>query len=945
MIGRTISHYRVIEKLGGGGMGVVYKAEDTTLHRFVALKFLSEELAKDQQALARFQREAQAASALSHPNICVVHEIAQHKGQPFIVMEFLDGTTLKHSIAGKRLEIETVLSLGIEITDALDAAHSQGIVHRDIKPANIFVTTRGRAKILDFGLAKLASKPEADATITMDAEGGMTEDQLTAPGTAVGTVGYMSPEQVRGEALDVRTDLFSFGIVFYEMITGHHAFPGKTSGVVIDAILNRVPTAIRKLNPQTPAGLEYIIAKALEKDRKVRYQRAADIHTDLQNLKSGTDSVRTSRAGLAGRFAFLRSRWGALSTGTIVVVVGLAASAWLIRQRQVYALRSTDTIVLADFSNSTGDAVFDDTLKQGLATDLQQSPFLSILPNRKVRATLKLMGHSPEEGLTPEVAQELCQRTGSKAVVEGSIAILGSKYVIGLDAVECQTGASIAREQVQTTKKEDVLDSVDKEAKSLRKKVGESVSTIQKFGTPLSQATTPSLEALKAFSQGSKALGERGANAAIPLYQHAIELDPNFALAYSNLGIAYVSLRESGLANENFQKAYDHRDRVSEWEKYAISAFYYSYVTEETEKANQTYELWAQDYPRQSAPHNNLGVNYGALGQYDKALAETLEAVRLDPDDGTSNGNLVFLYCALNRLGDAKAAYQKSLARKLEYPSLHDYRYGIAFLEGDEAEMRRQVVWATGKLGVEDIFLSSQSDTEAYSGHLVKARELSSRAVESAQRAGEKETAAERRMNGALREMEFGNASRARAETDSALALASTRNVQVVAALVLASAGDIDRAQKMADKLQNQNPLNTRINGYWLPTVRAAIEIRRQNPTKAVEILRTAAPYELGNPEPGGPLYPTHLRGTAYLSLRKGYEAAAEFQKIIDHRGVVQNDPIGVLAHLGLARAYTIEGDSAKARAAYQDFLTLWKDADPDIPILIAAKSEYAQLK
>jgi len=635
-----------------------------------------------------------------------------------------------------------------------------------------------------------------------------------------------------------------------------------------------------------------------------------------------------------------------LLLGGAVVVVALGTTEGLyLRAHRPVKLTDKDTIVLADFSNSTGDPVFDDTLKQALAIDLQQSPFLSVLPDRKVRDTLKLMGRSPEERLNPQAAQELCQRTGSQAVLTGSIASLSGEFVIGLNAANCQTGDSIDRQQMQAAKKEEVLDALDRLATTLRERLGESLSTIQKYDTPLAQATTPSLEALKAYSLGLKTMTEKGDAAAIPLFKHAIELDPNFALDYASLGTAYGNLRESELAKENYQKAYDLRGRVDVREEYAISAYYYNDVTGELEKANQTYELYEQAYPRNWVPHNNRGDNFASLGQWDKALPEMLEANRLNPDSGIPYGNLVGCYCRLNRFDEAKATYQRALARNLDYPDLHYFRYGIAFLEGDAAEMQRQIDWAAGKPGLEDVLLSYQSDTEAFAGHLEKARAFSQRAVDSAHRAGENETAAKRELNEALREAEFGNAAQARSETAAALALASTRSSRILAAASLARTGDWAGAQKLADELEKQNPLNTKIIGYWLPTIRAAIEISRKNPAKSIEVLQAAAPYELGvagpQPEIGALLYPVYLRGQAYLLLHQGAAAAAEFQKFLDHRTIAINCPLGVLARLGLARAYALQGEAAKARAAYQEFLTLWKGADSDIPVLKQAKAEY----
>ena len=968
-----LGRYRILSELGSGGMGKVYLAEDIELGRKVALKFLPDDLSADSDRIQRFEQEARATSALNHPNILTIHEIGTSGGSRFIATEFIDGETLRQRM-NHGMRLSEVLEIASQIASALAAAHAAGIVHRDIKPENVMVRKDGYAKILDFGLAKLTEPKEAAA----DAEAPTRAMVKTGAGTVMGTANYMSPEQAKGVHVDERTDLWSLGALLYEMTTGHLPFQGETPTETISLILQKEPPPMARFASDIPEELDRIVEKALTKDRDERYQTAKDLLIDLRHLKRKLEvnaeidrtlapEIRASAATHSHPGAATAS--GAYRTSTIsaqaqrassaeyivneikqhrkgayiasgVVVVLIAAASLFYFARRTPALTDKDTVLLTDFVNTTGEAVFDGTLKQALAIQLGQSPYLNIFPDERINEALKFMGRQPNERITKEVAREICQRQGIKAMIVGSIASLGSHYVLTLEAVNANDGDSIAKEQVEADSKEHVLTALGKATSQLREKLGESLASLKKFDAPVEQATTSSLDALKAFTQGTEKRFAGHDEEAVAFFKKAVELDPNFAMAYARLAVLYTNRSQMDVGEQYAQKAYELRDRVSKRERYYIEEKYASYVTGDRDEAVKVLKQWVQDYPNDYIPHNNLGVNYAMAGKFEDSLAESKESVRLSPTNATAMGNVVESYLRSGRVDEAQQSLQELLGNDTDRSLYRFYSFLLADLRGDQTKMQEDLDWMA-KHPTESDYAETESNLAAVQGRWRASLDFSNKVYDIYTKQDRMENIAQWQATNALFESQFGMCDQAKQHVTQSLATFRGRINVGNSAFVLAACSD-PRASQMIDDLQKKYPKDTAINFFAVPMTHAFIEMNRGNTQAALDALQPASRLELGNI---CGYWCTYVRGSIYLRGKMGPEAVAEFKKIIDRLGLDPQSPAHVLAHLGLARAASLSEDTATARTEYQNFFAAWKEADQDLPIMIEAKKEYEQLK
>jgi serine/threonine protein kinase/tetratricopeptide (TPR) repeat protein len=941
--GTRLGPYEIISALGAGGMGEVYRARDTRLERDVAIKVLSEHLVDSSDARDRFQREARAVAALQHPNICTIYDVgASTDGQTFLVMELLHGETLQQRLKRGPFDLAACLDVAIALVDAIDTAHRAGIVHRDIKPANILLTERG-PKILDFGLAKALRSTESLASRL---ETTMAGDMVTSAGATVGTIAYMSPEQLRGEEVDVRSDLFSFGLVLYEMATGRAAFPGATATLKGAAILNDQPLPPRTVRSELPEALEHIVLKALEKDRDLRYQHASELRADLQRLKRGKGSSGSIGAMTETQAQPARRSKAVIGSIAAAAVLVLGATGYYFRPRPTPKLTETDTIVLGDFTNTTGDAVFDDALRQGLTVQLQQSPFLRVLPDQRIRRVLTMMSQPPDTKLTPEIALEVCQRSSSAAVLQGSIASLGSQYVLGLRATDCRSGELLDSQQSQVPGKENVIGALSGMASAFRARAGESLAMIRTHEKPLEEATTASIEALKAYSTAYRTAG--GCAARLPMQKRAVELDPLFALAYANLAVCYSGVGERQLAIQSATRAYELRQRASDPERFFIEYAYHRDVTGDLEQAFQSVTVWTQTYPLDARAHGlRAGFSAHGTGRYEDVILSSERSVALDPDLPFGYFLLVSANLYLDRIEAAKLRLQRAV--ELPEPHILALGYYIALLEHDTAGMERFIT-KSKESPEPHVVQHAQALAVARAGQLQRARTLALAAIDAAEGRGQRETAAAYHSAVAVWEALSGNQAAARQRAATALGISNGRDVTYASGFALALAGETTRTESLTRDLEQRFPQDTLVRFTYAPTLHALVALQRNQPARAIELLQANVPYERAVPATAfttffGSLYPVYVRGLAYAAGGQYPQAVAELQKMLDHPGLMMGDPAGARARLEKARSLAHAGDRTGARAAYQDFLTLWKDADPDVPLLATAKAEYAKLQ
>ena len=910
-------------------MGVVYRARDSRLEREVAIKILSVGLLTDDGARRRFRREALALAKLNHANIAAVYDVGEQGGTDYLVMECVPGSSLAEKVKSGALGEKEISSLGGQIAAALEDAHEQGIIHRDLKPANVMVTPKGQAKVLDFGLAKLLLPFDTATTQSF------AESQ-----TLVGTLPYMAPEQLQGEPVDARTDVHALGLVLFEMASGRRLFQQGSIPQLTDAILHQPPVTPRAFNARVSPELERIILKCLEKEPENRYQSAKELSVDLHHLGAPHTVISAPAAALAPALT-RRSLWPLLA-GTAALIVAATAGVYFYFHHAP-KLTDKDSIVVGDFTNTTGDSVFDGTLRQGLSVQLEQSPFFRVVSGDRITQTLRLMEQPPDARLTESLARQLCERLNARALIEGSIAALDNQYVIGLNAFDCHTGEALAQEQVTGDGKTKVLDALGKATSELRSRLGESRASLETYDVPLAQATTSSLEALQAYSRCDQEFSQSELAAAIQWCERAVSLDRGFAAPHALLSTLYAFLGHSNVAAENARKAYELRDRASEWEKLFITGLYHIWYTGDFQKAAEASLLWAKTYPRDARAVSQLDYNYRVLGRYDQALAASIEAVRLDPTSSENRNEVSTDQVLLNHLGEARATIQQAQARHLQSFYYPDMLYWIAFLLNDPPGMAKQ----EGNLPAFDKPFV-EIGVASYTGRLFHARVLTQSAVTSATRGNAKEAAAALEATSALTEALFGNVTEARSAAMRATSLSSDWDSREMSALALALAGELPEANSLSADLNRRFPERTFIQFDYLPAIRAAMALHQGKPQEAIGALRAALPYELSFlwPARSPAMTPAYIRGLSYLAAHQGAQAAAEFQKILDHRtDFFFSAPVEVLARLQLARAYVMQGDTATARAAYQDFLALWKDADPDIPILKQAKAEYAKLR